>query len=110
MTANHSERLETWKEIAVYLGRDLRTVMRWEKERSLPIRRFPGGGRAAVYAYRSEIDNWLNNSPGALAGETNGEIPGSQNPRTSVPTSDVRPASGYPWLTSNDHPHRSTAE
>jgi hypothetical protein len=98
MTANHSERLETWKEIAVYLGRDLRTVMRWEKERSLPIRRFPGGGRAAVYAYRSEIDNWLNNSPGALAGETNGEIPGSQNPRTSVPTSDVRPASGTPDL------------
>jgi len=94
MTANHSDRLETWKEIAAYLGRDLRTVMRWEKERSLPIRRFPGGGRAAVYAYRSEIDNWLNNSPGALAGETNGEIPGSQNPRTRVPASDVRPASG----------------
>jgi len=37
MTANHSDRLETWKEIAVYLGRDLRTVMRWEKERSSQV-------------------------------------------------------------------------
>ena len=38
---HHCDKLETWKEIAVYLGRDLRTVMRWEKERSLPVHRLP---------------------------------------------------------------------
>jgi excisionase family DNA binding protein len=53
------DRLDSWKEIAKYLGRDLRTVRRWEHERSLPVHRVPGGGHAAVYAFRSEIDEWL---------------------------------------------------
>jgi hypothetical protein len=52
-------RLDSWKEIAEYLRRDLRTVRRWEKTRDLPIRRVPGGGRSAVYAFRREIDTWL---------------------------------------------------
>jgi len=84
MTADHNDRLESWKEIAAYVGRDLRTVMRWEKERLLPVHRFPGGGRAAVYAYRSEIDNWLNDSPESLAAETNSEGLGKHHPRATV--------------------------
>jgi excisionase family DNA binding protein len=68
--ADFNDRLESWKEIAAYLGRDLRTVMRWEKERSLPVHRVPGGGRAVVYAYRSEIDAWMNGSRGALAADS----------------------------------------
>jgi hypothetical protein len=54
-----NECLHSWKEIAAYLERDDRTVRRWEKERGLPIRRVPGGGRGAVFAYREEIDAWL---------------------------------------------------
>ena len=50
--------LETWKEIAVYLNRDLRTVKRWEQSRGLPVHRLPGGPQAAVYAYKSELDEW----------------------------------------------------
>jgi len=34
-------------------------LMRWEKEKSLPIHRIPGGQRRAVYAYREELDEWL---------------------------------------------------
>ena len=93
MTVDHSDRLESWKEIAAYLGRDLRTVMRWEKERSLPVHRFPGGGHVGVYAYRSEIDNWLNDSPGALAGEATGEVSNTDDPRATVPALDVQPSS-----------------
>ncbi len=59
MSTNGNDKLETWKEIANYVGRDLRTVMRWEKERSLPVHCIPGGGRRAVFAFRSEIDAWL---------------------------------------------------
>lgn len=55
--------LNGWKEIAVYLGRDPRTVERWEKTRSLPVRRLPGGGRATVYALIAELDEWLARSP-----------------------------------------------
>jgi tetratricopeptide (TPR) repeat protein len=52
-------RLDSWKEIAVYLGRGERTVKRWESERSLPVHRLPGGGRGSVYAYIAELDAWL---------------------------------------------------
>ncbi|HXE76604.1 MAG TPA: hypothetical protein VNN18_13345 [Candidatus Xenobia bacterium] len=52
-------RLDSWKEIAEYLGRDVRTVIRWEKDKGLPVHRIPGGKRHAVFAYREEIDAWL---------------------------------------------------
>ena len=55
--------LNGWKEIAAYLGRDPRTVERWEKQRSLPVRRLPGSGRATVYALVPELDEWLASSP-----------------------------------------------
>ena len=50
--------LNSWKEIAAYLNRDVRTVMRWEETRSLPVHRLPGGPKAAVYGLKSEIDAW----------------------------------------------------
>jgi len=52
-------RLDSWKEIAAYLGRGERTAKRWESERSLPVHRVPGGGRGSVYALASELDEWL---------------------------------------------------
>ncbi|MGB0081045.1 MAG: hypothetical protein WBP90_05905 [Terracidiphilus sp.] len=52
-------RLDCWKEIAAYLGKVERTVKRWDVDRGLPIHRVPGGGRASVYAYTSELDEWL---------------------------------------------------
>lgn len=54
-----STRLDSWKEIAEYLGRDVRTVIRWEKERGLPVRRVPGEKGHRVFAFREEIDSWL---------------------------------------------------
>lgn len=51
-------RLDSWKEIADYLGKDVRTVVRWEKERGLPVRRLPGGKRQPVFAIAKEIDAW----------------------------------------------------
>ncbi len=54
-----SERLDSWKDIAAYLGRDIRTVQRWEVERRLPVHRLPGGDKPRVYALRPELDVWL---------------------------------------------------
>jgi Tol biopolymer transport system component len=55
------DRLDSWKAIAEYLDRDPTTVMRWAKERGLPVYAVPGEGRRhrAVYAYKGEIDAWL---------------------------------------------------
>jgi len=58
-----SERLNSWKAIAGYLGREVRTVQRWAKERDLPVHRLPGGARPRVFAFRSEIDAWLSAPP-----------------------------------------------
>jgi tetratricopeptide (TPR) repeat protein len=52
-------RLDSWKEIAAYLGRGERTAKRWESERSMPVHRVPGDGRGSVYALASELDEWL---------------------------------------------------
>ncbi|MBI1353059.1 MAG: hypothetical protein GC160_01850 [Acidobacteria bacterium] len=51
--------LSSWKEIAAYLGATDRTVQRWERQDGLPVHRLPFRKRAAVFAYRSEIDEWL---------------------------------------------------
>lgn len=51
--------LESWKEIATYLKRDVRTVKRWEKNEKLPVRRHQHQARSSVYAYPSELDKWL---------------------------------------------------
>jgi TolB-like protein len=68
-------RLDSWKEIASFFGRDERTVRRWEKERGLPVRRVPGGGRSAVFAYTHELADWLKGRSQDLdADDTAGEI------------------------------------
>lgn len=54
------DRLESWKEIAECLQRDVRTVRRWERSKNLPVHRLPGGQRARVFALRSELDAWWN--------------------------------------------------
>ena len=57
--AARGERLESWKEIAAYLKRDIRTVQRWEKQEALPVYRHVHDERGTAYAYAGEIDEWL---------------------------------------------------
>lgn len=51
--------LNSWKEIASYLGRGVRTVQRWEKELHLPVHRAGKGKRSPVYALVPELKFWL---------------------------------------------------
>ena len=52
------KRLESWKEIASYLKRDVATVRRWEKREGLPVHRHHHEKLGSVYAYTSELDSW----------------------------------------------------
>lgn len=54
------ERLDSWKEIAAYLKRDIRTLHRWEADEGLPIHRHVHKKRGTVYAYKSELEAWWN--------------------------------------------------
>ena len=60
------DRLESWKEIAAYLNRGVRTVRRWETDEGLPVHRHVHRALGSVYAYRSEIDAWRENRPTRL--------------------------------------------
>jgi TolB-like protein/Tfp pilus assembly protein PilF len=55
---DRGERLDSWKAIAVYLGRDVRTIQRWERRDHLPVHRLQHSKLGSVYAYTSELDAW----------------------------------------------------
>src|SRR5215831_9834646 len=52
------DRLDSWKEIAAYLGREVRTVQAWEKNEGLPVHRHQHARQGSVYAFRAELDAW----------------------------------------------------
>jgi len=71
----HGRRLESWKEIASYLGRDVTTVRRWEKREGLPVHRLHHSKLGSLYAFTAELDAWRDKR--APAGTTDAPlIPG----------------------------------
>jgi Tol biopolymer transport system component len=52
------DRLDSWKEIAAYLNRDVTTVQRWEKREGMPVHRHLHDRMGSVYASRSELEVW----------------------------------------------------
>lgn len=63
--------LSTWKEIAEYLGVNVRTAQKWEQWRGLPVRRLPGG-RGRVLADVRELDAWMKSATPADRPDTHG--------------------------------------
>jgi hypothetical protein len=58
-----ADRLDSWKEIASFLHRDVRTVQRWEKHAGLPVHRHAASRLRTAYAYRSELEAWWRSQP-----------------------------------------------
>ena len=52
-----NERLETWKEIAGFLGVSTRTAQKLEQEQGLPVHRLMA--RGTVFAFTAEISEWM---------------------------------------------------
>jgi Tol biopolymer transport system component len=52
------DRLDSWKEIAAYLNRDVTTVQRWEKREGMPVHRHVHDRMGSVYAFRADLDLW----------------------------------------------------
>jgi tetratricopeptide (TPR) repeat protein len=53
-----TDRLDSWKDIAAYLQRDVTTVQRWEKREGMPVHRHVHEKLGSIYAFRSELDSW----------------------------------------------------
>ena len=81
-----NRRLDTWKEIGAFFGRDERTVKRWEITRGLPVHRVPGGGRANVYANTEELLEWLKGKNVAAEPE---QIPNPVTNSAALPSSET---------------------
>lgn len=78
--AAEGHRLESWKEIADYLGKSVRTANRWAKDLGMPVHRDAGGQTDRIVAYSGEIDRWRNSHiyTDAIPGEdhiANGDRP-----------------------------------
>lgn len=66
VTELQSKRLDGWKAIASHVGRNERTVMRWRRERGMPVYQVPGR-HGSVCAFVHEIDAWLDHESAADA-------------------------------------------
>ena len=81
-----NDRLDSWKEIAAYLNRDVTTVQRWEKREGMPVHRHLHDRMGSVYAFRADLDEWVRSRN--LRGATgNGNDVPSQNSTAVLPRS-----------------------
>jgi Tol biopolymer transport system component len=80
-TTPPGDRLDSWKEIAVYLNRDVTTVQRWEKRESMPVHRHLHERIGSVYASRAELDAWTRGR-NPLPTQENGNNAPSSTPQT----------------------------
>ncbi|HEV3306070.1 MAG TPA: tetratricopeptide repeat protein [Candidatus Sulfotelmatobacter sp.] len=86
------KRLDSWKEIAAFFGRDERTVKRWEKERALPVYRVPGSARGGVFAYAEELAEWLKAPNVPWEAEVATVNPASDESGARIPSVDLTPS------------------
>jgi len=94
--------LNSWKEIAHYVGRSERTLQRWEKQCGFPVRRPAGKMRSAVIALPAEIRAWSQRS--FMNGEGDPPVfpiqPSQSLPEISAP----QPVRGPTLLCIDEHP------
>src|ERR1700758_5846142 len=87
------DRLNSWKEIAVYLKRDVPTVQRWERREAMPVHRHLHDRQGSVFAFRSELDRWWAGRGQRLTLEAHGERAPAQPTSAGGPaTAEVTPA------------------
>jgi Tol biopolymer transport system component len=87
------DRLDSWKEIAAYLNRDVTTVQRWEKREGMPVHRHVHDRMGSVYASRAELDAWARGRNLRVEPENENSIPSLNPPapqRPAISTSRIR--------------------
>jgi hypothetical protein len=91
------KRLDGWKSIAAYFGRDRTTAMRWARERNLPVRRMPGGKQGSVFAFEHELAAWATRQDDL-----------AEPPEAAAPSEPATPEPATPKLTPIAPPEEPT--
>jgi TolB-like protein/Tfp pilus assembly protein PilF len=89
-------RLDSWKEIAAYLDRDVTTVQRWEKREGMPVHRHLHDKRGSVYALGPELDEWLRSRKPYLAEEAEDKEK-EQKPEAPEQSAGSHSSGATPW-------------
>ncbi len=99
--ASPEGRLDSWKEIAAYLSRGIRTVQRWEREEGLPVHRLQHDKRGTIYARKDELAAWWESRRRTLANPATSEAVDSPiTPRLERVTRTAA-ATAWPTLSSD---------
>jgi TolB-like protein len=91
------DRLDSWKEIATYLSRDVTTVQRWERREGMPVHRHLHDKRGSVYALTEELDLWMQSRRLSEADPENQPEP-EQPPIEQSPKGATAPRKARLWL------------
>src|SRR3954471_8681022 len=86
-----SDRLDSWKDIAAYLKRDVSTVQRWEKRERMPVHRHVHDRLGSVYGFRAELDAWWRGRASTLAPQQAPPVETSIQPATIENADDPQP-------------------
>src|SRR5882757_959096 len=78
-TRPSEDRLDSWKEIAAYLDRDVTTVQRWEKREGMPVHRHVHDKMGSVYGSRAELDEWTRGRKPAAPAENGDDAPSASS-------------------------------
>src|SRR5208282_1195494 len=73
VTLEQDDRLDSWKELAAFLNRGVRTVQRWEHTEGLPVHRHQHAKLGSIYALKSEVSAWWDSRGAQLEPKTAGE-------------------------------------
>lgn len=93
--APEPRRLNSWKEVAAYLGTSVRTAHRWEDSEALPVRRHGHANNATVYAYTDQLEAWLQSRAARKDGEPVRAVDSETPARDGSPIS--RRVPGWLW-------------
>jgi Tol biopolymer transport system component len=83
LQAGERGRLDSWKKIAAHFNRDVTTVQRWERREGMPVHRHVHAKQGSVYAFRSELDAWLEHRRGQLP-DAGDSAPAPPEPETAA--------------------------